>query len=146
MKKRAARQNAFREIMSRLPPESAVTVVGEVSRTWYMDQNRLVEILMALQEASAFVSVIGDGPFRLIAANAIGCCYAADEPVPELCHAEDAEEAHELLVHTNLFLVFPSRVKPDIVSVSPWMSAILNAGVPVIALHPEGDSTYVASE
>jgi hypothetical protein len=144
VKKRAARKNAFHEILSTLSPETTVTLLGEVSRTWYVDRNRLVEVIMALEEVGAEISIIGDGPFQHAALCAVEAAYA-DQAVHEVVGPEE-EVVPVLICMAQLFVVFPSRVKPDILSVSPHMAAVLDAGVPVVALHPEGDSTYVTRE
>jgi hypothetical protein len=135
------REPAFRKAEAHLERGAYVAVVGPISRTWYRDQGVLAELFDYLTALRTSFSVISDSAFRHTAQEAarISGTY------PVLMDTASIEA--ELFIEScALCIALGPRTHSDVRQASPFVDVAIKRGIPVLAIWPNGDATFVALE
>lgn len=135
------REQAFHSANACLRPKSTVTIVGPISRTWYVDRGTLVELFFYLEDCDITPIVIAERPFQL-------CAEAASEisEIPVLILDAADQRAYDHLENSCLCIALPARKNDDPRSAGPWASAALDTGVPVLAVHEDGNARFTPGD
>ncbi len=127
-------------------PSPEIVFVGSISRTWYEDHNRIVEVLDWLQLHNCLIRVGGRAGFDLLVerlADVIGACVVNFGPdlLEERLQQVGCPEA--ILVGATLVVAFPSRKEAGVFSADPIVELALAHDIPVLGFEVDGSGSFV---
>lgn len=121
-----------------LLPGTTVAVIGNISRTWYIDRAILAEVVLWLLEAGAKLRIMGKLPFDAlveIAAEEEGYGVECTGPLDAAERLRQRDrDGDEVLQDIGFVVAFP-REGCDVLSADPIIEIALLNGLSVLAVY-----------
>ncbi len=133
------REAVFREAERCIGPSGRIALVGHKSRTWYEDQSLVFDILLWVVHRGVPVAALGDTAWHHCVQTAAQ--HAGVRGIDMLLSA--SRSALEFLEQTTLGVVFPTRVGKHLGDTAPEVAALLDRGVPLFLVMPDGNVSMV---
>lgn len=135
------RAPAFHAAEQRLHPGAQVVVLGHVSRTWYIDQSLVCELLYWFDELSIVPVFIGNSAFRETARMAALIVQKLSRAL-----GDDDPAVEQVLVAPDLVVVLPPRKSRDPLQTAPCVSRLYDEHKGILAIFDNGDAEFLRKE
>ncbi len=141
------RAQAFAKAAEHIDANSAVAIVGHMSRTWYRDRPVLYELVDWVAECGSRAWALFNQPLIKMCADVVPC-FTGTKIHALTIYEDDSVEAGMILDerHASLCIVLASRVSEDLDASSPLVARARNAKIPVLAVYASGDAHFWSND